>query len=693
MIITFQILTGLLLLSGFFMFRDKTGKRTFQLSLIRVLAGVPILIGEYVFVSLFPANSLFFLCFATELLFMLIWFETLLFLETSSDLSGKWGRMLLFSELPAVLIFIVAFVYSGSYPIGSVSEPGGIIYRQGFLFFMFNFLMMVSIVGVLWRLEIYWRNFTPQNRWMFKYLFAGGFLVSVILGFASAYRFSYHMMHLHYFQFLAACLVLAWLMMGYAVIRHRMFNKKIFISRKVVYASVAPLAFLGYIAAIGLVSMLMKWFAIPFPVVLKWFLVVAGIVFVCLMALSVKVRRNIKFFISTHFYINKYEYRDEWLLFSRLLKDSFTETEVVDSLYLVLAGSLYTNGIFIWLENEDGEYAPISHRFISTENKMKYRFSKEHPLISHLKTHAFHYTETANQKKVLFSGNLCGELDSRDYPVLFVPMTIGEQMVGMVGLAAELTGGSYGHDDFDLLTAICTQAASAILSARMAEKAARHKQQEAWDAMSAFILHDMKNASGMLSLVRQNAPKHIHDPEFQQDMLETIDDALKRMDKVGNRMALLNRDIVPVFREIGIGSILTEKCSKMERRLQELSVEFEGDETAILRTDPELLTQIIENILLNAFEACGGQGARVCIYISDGESSLVLSIADNGPGIARELPRDKIFKPFYTTKSKGTGIGLWQVKRLVTILGGDVVVENSDRGGARFVISLPKNLS
>ena len=115
--------------------------------------------------------------------------------------------------------------------------------------------------------------------------------------------------------------------------------------------------------------------------------------------------------------------------------------------------------------------------------------------------------------------------------VLAVPLTIGGQCVGLVGLGSEYTGGRYGRDDFDLLTALGSQAASAILAARTAEKLAQARETSAWDTLSAFVLHDLKNAATMLSLVKENAPAHIHKPEFQQDLLASVDDALKRMHK------------------------------------------------------------------------------------------------------------------------------------------------------------------
>ena len=115
-------------------------------------------------------------------------------------------------------------------------------------------------------------------------------------------------------------------------------------------------------------------------------------------------------------------------------------------------------------------------------------------------------------------------------------------------MGPEYTGGRYGRDDFDLLAALGSQAASAILAARTAEKLAQAREASAWDALSAFVLHDLKNAATMLNLVKENAPAHIHKPEFQQDLLAAVDDALKRMNKVQKRLKTFKGDMTPAIK-------------------------------------------------------------------------------------------------------------------------------------------------
>jgi putative PEP-CTERM system histidine kinase len=275
--------------------------------------------------------------------------------------------------------------------------------------------------------------------------------------------------------------------------------------------------------------------------------------------------------------------------------------------------------------------------------------------------------------------------------VLLFPLGLGGRLLGLIGLGPEFTGGEYGHDDFDLLTALGSQAASALLAARMAEELAHVREQQAWNRLSAFVLHDIKNAATMLSLLRENAPDHIHEPEFQQDMLEVVDDALRRMGRVEERLQTLKNEVMPERRELELGDFLKKCCRRLQTQLPAMEMKVEVQDGLWLESDPELLFSIFENLMLNAFEAGGeGTSARIRAWKAEEDGQVVVEVIDNGPGIPAELLPEALFEPFKTSKAGGSGIGLWQVRRMLESLGGSITAENMEAGGgARFVVRLP----
>lgn len=673
------------LLSGLWAFRLSSSGTKFSLSLIQVMACLPLLAAQYFYMADNLQPQMMPLILFSENIFALIWAVTAYRLYDRSAADISLSRRLSF--LGIVIGIAIAGIAVHSFFNRSVSDGKGSLFFQKYdIYFYCGIFLLLSMLVMVWRLEHFWRGLSPVNRWEYKFLVVGSFLVCGALTWAISYRITYFRFDSDHFLLLSALLMFSWFLIIYAVVRHRLLNRKLFVSRKVVYAVIAPLAFALYLIFLGLIIFLMHFFGLPLPVVLYWLLFVIGIAAIVSMALSGKVRHSVKFFISTHFYINKYEYRDEWLAFSQLLKGALTETEIVGALHQVLAESLYTNIIFIWLGDDKQGYHLAFAEKIATDKKPAYHLSQSDTLIRYLKKHHRYYTEEkgyAIEDKMLFS-----ELNL----VLAVPLTIGEQLLGLIALGPEFTGGRYGDDDFDLLSAIGTQASSALLAARMAEELSRTRQQEAWNIMSAFILHDIKNAASMLSLIRQNAPIHLHDPEFQKDMLDTIDDSLKRMAKVQDRLSALKGEVSPVLREVCLCRTLTDGCRNLVKRLRGLQMNIRYDKSIRVKTDPDLLLRIIENLFINSLEAGAAEMSVKIKHLPDDGLSAI-ELIDNGSGLPPELLPDAIFEPFMTTKPKGSGIGLWQVKQIVSSLGGKITAKNEEIGGARFVITLPTDIS
>jgi len=139
---------------------------------------------------------------------------------------------------------------------------------------------------------------------------------------------------------------------------------------------------------------------------------------------------------------------------------------------------------------------------------------------------------------------------------------------------------------------------------------------------------------------------------------------------------------------VELEKFLNEYIRKTAKRIPGIVVQSEGPEGLEVETDPELLTRILDNLLLNSWEA-GGEGTKVGIRFSPDSREAVIEVSDSGPGIPPEMLPEALFKPFKTGKPQGTGIGLWQVKWITKSLKGKVTAKNRISGGALFTIKLP----
>ncbi|TKB12411.1 XrtA/PEP-CTERM system histidine kinase PrsK [Desulforhopalus sp. IMCC35007] len=696
MVAFFYTLNILLLLSGLLTICTKTGERRYSLALVQSLFALPLLAGEYCYLAYHLEVEVTNVILFSEIVFGLIWLSMNLHLHraaTDTRYNSKLHciiEMLVAAGVVAATLFFLNLTFPAIISVDLFSFSS-----YGFVYVSAVFLLIVVLYGC-WRLEQFWRRLSRVMRWEYKFFVVGSFLISGSLAWSSSYRLSYLTVFSKHLLLLAILLVLGWAMMVYAVVHHRLLNRKIFVSRKVVNAFVIPSLLATYLLGFGLVLLIMRTLGQEMSFVLTWLLVALGLVATGLFAFSGKIRRRVQFYISTHFYNNKYEYRDEWLALSQELQGASNENEVVQALREVLAESLYTTDIFIWLggsgSSQDYKLVsfPASYEGVNHDNVLSFH----DPLIEYLKSYPYFHLEEKepetdwqevlqSKKPWLYSFNI----------TLLAPISIGNQLVGLIGLGPEYTGGRYSYDDFDLLAALGSQTASALLAIRMAEELALAREQQAWNRLSAFVLHDIKNAATMLSLLQENAPEHIHEPEFQQDMLELVDDSLKRMARVEQRLQTLKDEITPELKRINLWKVLDGCCCRLEAQLPTLEVKFENKDDIEVISDPVLLCSILENLLLNSKQA-SRKDTIVKIKITTDENSgqVFVELSDNGPGIPGDLLPDALFEPFKTSKEGGSGIGLWQVKKMITSLGGNVSAKNNPEGGACFVLVLPQNI-
>ena len=119
--------------------------------------------------------------------------------------------------------------------------------------------------------------------------------------------------------------------------------------------------------------------------------------------------------------------------------------------------------------------------------------------------------------------------------------------------------------------------------------------------------------------------------------------------------------------------------------MEHLEISTRG--SASLTADREMLQVVFQNILMNAAQAMDGNG-RIDVVITDADGLCTVAITDKGPGIPEDV-RAKAFDAFFTTKHRGTGLGLPIAKRIIDAHGGAIQIDVPDTGGTRISISLP----
>ncbi len=667
--------------------RAKEADRLFSFGVVRILFVLPLLAGSY-FLGFFITEQYvhpFF--FSSENVFSLLWLVLayrLYCVTSSSDKKVILFRLLLL-VCSAVVMVVAGYVYF--YPLPGDIADGVLVFSHYGVIYCSALFLLVAVLILGWRFEAFWRSLEVEEKWRYKYLMLGLVLVCAMLGWSSSYRLAYLRLPREHLLLLAIVVIIAMLLMIYALARHRLLNRKLFVSRKVVYATITPIIFSCFLILVGVMSLFSRLYGWSVPYVLQWMIIILGALGISVLAFSGGVRRRVKYFISTHFYVNKYEYRDEWLAFSDLLQGKLTEKGVVEAMYQILRESVYTQTILIWLGDIQKGFRLV-HIDGDQNRENDDIIAGDDAIVCYLHNAPYLCRQDGDADPLRRSILIEREAFLKDHNiVLMVPLILGGQCAGLIGLGPETSGGTYGHDDFDLLLALSSHAASALVAVQNAEKLARVREQSAYSNLSAFVLHDIKNAATMLDLVRSNAHEHMDNPEFQQDMLDSIDDALKRMGKVQTRLNALKGDMVPEFRQVDFSELLRACINKMTKNIPNLVIALECSPDLFVQTDPDLICRTLENLIINAWES-GGDGTVVRIKVAV-DTMIRVDIQDNGPGIKAELLPHALFEPLKTAKPNGSGIGLWQVRQFIEALGGDIQAQNADEGGALFILRFP----
>src|SRR5206468_5765875 len=208
---------------------------------------------------------------------------------------------------------------------------------------------------------------------------------------------------------------------------------------------------------------------------------------------------------------------------------------------------------------------------------------------------------------------------------------------------------------------------------------------DAFNRMSAFVVHDLKNLVAQLVLLLKNAERHRNNPEFQRDMMATVAHAIERMNKL---MLQLRTGTTPVQRPraVDLGLVVQRACNAKAN--PEARIELELASGVIALGDEERLEHVVGHLVQNAIDATPS-GGRISIKLDRDDRFAVVEVADTGVGMTPEFIRERLFKPFETTKKLGMGIGVYESSQYVAQLGGQLLVDSTPHVGTRVRVLLP----
>lgn len=230
---------------------------------------------------------------------------------------------------------------------------------------------------------------------------------------------------------------------------------------------------------------------------------------------------------------------------------------------------------------------------------------------------------------------------------------------------------------------------SDITARKRAEEELRNQEALArLGQMAAVVAHEVKNPlagiAGAIGIIGNRLPSDSPDRQVVASILQRVDALNARVQD----LLLFARPTPPRFASVPVGPLLQETADLLRRdpRFAEIRFGLSGD-TPTIRADPQQLKEVLFNLLLNAAQATDGAG-RIDVSVAVNGDHCRIEIRDDGPGISADV-RQRMFEPFFSTKSQGTGLGLSIAKRVVEAHGGAIEVDSPEGAGARVRVALP----
>jgi putative PEP-CTERM system histidine kinase len=559
---------------------------------------------------------------------------------------------------------------------------------SGYALYLF---CLIGAVLVLMNLERTLRYSVGHTRWQVKFLFLG---LAGIFG-ARIYTGSqillFSLLEAEMQAVNMAALLMANLLMARSLARTRLFKFDFYLSHTVLYNSVTVLLVGIYFISVGVVAKVVFYFrGTQDPAVLT-FLVFAAILGLSVFLLSDRLRLQKKRLISRHFKRPRYDYPRVWSGFTERTASLTGINDLCRNIVRMVSETLEVLSASIWLWDEQEEVLSLGSSTALAPAK------GENPKISGKEAKAViesldHQTQPVDLRDSAEGWlenlkHILSELLKEGQADLCVPLRAAGQMVGILTVGTRVAKETYSFEDRELLKTVADQAAANLLTLRLGERLQQAREMEAFQVMSAFFMHDLKNLASRLSLVTQNLPVHFTNPEFRADALKTISQSLDKINGMCNRLSPLSQKLELRLRDTDLNEMVRNVLGGLDGLLKARPA---ADLRPLpkLKLDAEQFQKVLANLFLNANEAIE-KGGNIRVSTAVQGNWVVLSIADDGCGMSRDFMDRHLFRPFQTTKRQGMGIGLFHCKKIIEAHQGRIEAESDEGRGTAFRVLIP----
>jgi len=549
----------------------------------------------------------------------------------------------------------------------------------------FNLLIIgrivIAVMGLALVEQLY-RNAPEAQRWAIKYfcLGLGGLFAYDFYLYSDAMLF--HTVDAATWNTRGIINALVVPLIAVSAARNPQWSLDIFVSRRMVFHSTALFGGGVYLLFMAAAGYYIRLFGGSWGGMLQAAFLFGAAAVLLAVLFSGALRARLKVFLSKHFFNYKYDYREEWLRFTHTLSAGEPGMKLRERSLQAVAELVDSPAAVLWVE-ENGGFCQVAQWNLpainAIENGQLCRFLAERQWVVNLK-------EYAKQPDVYGDLRLPAWLDTLPRAWLIAPLILHEHLMGFIVLADARSPREFNWEDSDLLKTAGRQVAVYLAQIQATEALVEARQFESFNRLSTYVVHDLKNVVAQLSLLLANAQKHKHNPAFQEDMLATIDNATQRMSRLLGQLRT-GYQSARQAEALELGQLL-EHVTRGKNHYHPAPQLTVADRPLWVIADKERLARVLGHLVQNAIEAASETGS-VEVRLDARDERAVIQVKDNGTGMDETFIREKLFRPFATTKSAGMGIGAYECREYVRELNGDIQVVSEVGRGSLFTVNLP----
>lgn len=463
-----------------------------------------------------------------EILRNLAWFTFLLSLQGYRVMPGhdtlrplpRWAKSF-------YLAGVVLLVWMGiGYPLPELAGFAWPLQQLVYLGFV-----LLSVAGLV-LVEQLFRNTPPESRWHIKFLCfgVGGAFAYDFYMYADALLFQRLDPELWAARGAINAMIVPFLAVSAS--RNREWSVNLFASKRLVFHSAALLTSGVYLIVMAVVGYYIRDYGGTWGLALQSIFLFGSLAILAVLMFSGQVRAQLKFFINKHFFHYKYDYREEWLRLISILSGSDLADEMRQNVIAAISGIVESTGGLLWVKEESTYYSPVARYAFPDPGVSQEPVEGSLARFMRYREWVINLDEVDAEPEVYAGLVLPAWLRDLKEAWLVVPLLQNDELLGFVVLARSRGKFDFNWEDIDLLKTVGRQAAGYLALLKATERLGEVKQFETFSRLSAYVVHDLKNMVAQLSLVVSNARRHMHNPEFVEDAINTVDNTVGRMNRL-----------------------------------------------------------------------------------------------------------------------------------------------------------------